>query len=558
MRNFLSKLQTVLPEERNDIQIMSEHLGSCQCLVVFQPAIIGDFLPMTVLKNEGILQEARKEGKELVWLVPTGDSLCHFHTDPFESVLSNFYIDDELPDLKVPKQIEGLEIEEMLLLYNESIPNYYRIPGFDRINVVYVSLSAPDGLNVYAFVCAGSPDQVWNAWTVQAQCGIDWLIDSNKGMGECFARSDLLRRFMAFDRKSLLPPFYVAGLYTDYDDLPETFYCFKTVKMIGRKTFRFFLCPWGHDNAYTESIIRKEQEAEKKLEQWRADFTSFKKDLSAQPPLPVLRHLYAFLREQIKKDGSVSDFYQINEMPFYNDPNETDDDDADTLGPRVELFAVVTALSLFEETSHARERAFSDMNAIVQYHIERSYKSRLTNAYIFSGADSESERFFSAIYDDVKCFSSERTFAIYIASFDQNPLEEALLRTAYKRKDYEYADWLIENQFCGRLQPELYYIICQYDRDKADEIAKRLSPSIIAVILKDYLHSRRQSLSQNKADQVIATDQNDPNIDPLNRIFRSISKEKACTVRNSMSSKEPLSWNLYLKLMEKYFGECVS
>ena len=69
------------------------------------------------------------------------------------------------------------------------------------------------------------------------------------------------------------------------------------------------------------------------------------------------------------------------------------------------------------------------------------------------------------------------------------------------------------------------------------------------------MYLRRQSLSQKIADQVIAADQNDPNIDPVNRIFRSISKEQACTVRNSMSRKEPLSWNLYLKLMEKYFGE---
>ncbi len=445
MRSFLSRLQTVLPEERYDVQIMSEHLGSSQYLVIFQPALMGDFFPMAVLKNEGILEKARKEGKELVWLVPTGDSLCHFREDPFESVLSHFYIDDELPNLSVPKQIEGLEIEEMLLLYNESIPNYYRIPGFDRINVVYVSLSAPDGLNVHAFVCAGSPDQVWNAWTVQAQCGIDWLIDSNIGMKVCFARSDLLRRFMAFDRKSLLPPFYVAGVYTDYDDLPETFYCFKTVKMIGRKTFHFFLCPWGHDNAYAESIIRKEQESEEKLEQWRAEFALFKKDLSAQPPLSALRHLYAFLREQIKNDGSVSDFYQIDEMPFYNDPDETDDDNADTLGPRVELFAVVTALSLFEETSQARESAFSYMNAIVQYHIRRRNMSEVTNAYVFFSADRELERFFSAIYDDVKCFSSERTFAKYIASHDQQPLKGAILRTAYKRKDYEYVKWLINN-----------------------------------------------------------------------------------------------------------------
>ena len=541
---FLSALQPVLPEERYDFQQIVSRLEGSQHLVVFQPAIYEDFFPMAMLKNEGILQEARNGGKEIVWLVSSGVS-DSYGTEYFGKVFTDFYIRDELPDLKLPDQIKGMEVEEMLLLHSESLTDRYRMPDLDEVNVVYVSLSVPNGLNVHVFVCAGSMNQVWDAWTVRAHCGIDWLIESGKGMGEHFAFSELLHRFMAFDRKSLLPSFYIAGFYADYINLPESFHCFKIVR-IDRKTVRFFLCPWGQENAYAESIIRKEQETGQKLEESRAAFEAFKMNLSAHPPLPALRYLYAKLREEINKDGDVSNYYEIEDMSFYSEPCG---DDSGSLSPRVELFAVVTALALFEETRDARSRAFSYMDAIVQYHIKRCVMKRWTDAYIFYSADRDLQKFFTAIYDDVKCFSSEPVFADYIARHEQNLLEETLLRTAYKRKDYEYADWLIENRFYGNIQPELYYIICNHDKTKADAIAKRLMPHCIARIVKDYMASKRI-----RADEIISRDQNDDTIDPLNCIFRSINKETACAVKGSMTRRDTVSWNLYLKLMEKYFG----
>ena len=125
-------------------------------------------------------------------------------------------------------------------------------------------------------------------------------------------------------------------------------------------------------------------------------------------------------------------------------------------------------------------------------------------------------------------------------------MEETLLRISYKRGDAEFADWLIENNFYGDLQPELFYIIYAYDKEKARAVAGRLTPRCIAWILNNYTaryYDKRHS--QRRQDDTIES--------PMDCIFSSITENTACSIKKHLPKRAGEVQQMYYELMNKYF-----
>ncbi len=548
MKQFLADLTPILSDERLDFCKIAEDLKDRSPFVLFQPSLSPDLAPMAALMQAGILQEAQDAGKPLIWLVSVSEYRS-FGPEGFEALVSDFYLRDELPELALPESLQELELKEMILLHWKKLPDCFRLPSLGMANVIYLSLALPGEAAVHCFVCAGKPEQIWDAWTVQDGCSIDWLLDSGKGMPDFFPRTELFRQFLDFDRKEMLPPFFYSNLCHPYD-LPESFLCFQRDLLKGEPFF-LYLCPWGRENppalAYVENWLRREQASQQTLEDNRAAFAAFKQDPSLPPPLEALRALRASLLERIRKDGGASDFRQISSMPFYYSSNS---EKSPRLCSRAELFSVAAALSLYEDSAEARAEAHSFMSAMVYYHTARLEKSLFyENAYVFMGAEKELELFADAVYDDVKRFCRQPSFAQFIGSSGQNDLERSLLKIAYARKDTAFADWLIENNFYGYLPPQLFSVICENDPEKAEALAKRLTPQCISwIVTHASLDRRWQPLPRrfrNAPERVIP--------DPPERVFRSIDADTAGKVKSYLDKHNAEARELYHALMQKYF-----
>ncbi len=549
MKRIFASLCPILQDERTDYRRIADNLKDRSPFVLLQPAVSPDLTPMAALLQAGILQEAQDAGKPLIWLVSV-DTARSSGPTWVEDIVSAFYLRDELPKLALPESLRKLELEEMILLRWEKLPDSFDLLPIGTANVIYLSLTLPDEAEVHCFLCAGTPEQVWNAWTVQEGCSIDWLVDSQRGLVDYFPRTELFRQFLDFDRKALLPSLFYSSQCRPYH-LPESFLCFQR-DMLRGELFFLYLCPWGQENppavAYAENRLRREQAFQQALEDNRAAFAAFKQDPSLLPPLEALRTLQASLLELIRKDGGASDFRETDSMPFYQTygPNRSP-----RLRSRAELFSVVAALSLYEDSPEARAAAHSFLDAMVSYHITRLKLSRIyRNAYVFEGATEEMALFADAIYDDVKRFCGQPSFAQYIGSNSQNELELALLETAYLRKDSAFADWLIENNFFGCMPPQLFSVICENDPEKAEALAKRLTPWCISWIVKHASFDARWCFSPTRFRE--AQERVIP--DPPERVFRSIDADTARKVKSYLRKRDTGAQELYCALMEKYFS----
>ena len=516
MKNFLSTLSHVLPEEADDFSVMKKRLNSSEYFAALQPSWLIDFTPFKRLMKAGMLQKAMDEGKELVWLI-SADAFGDYDSFSLKKMVMDFYQNDEEPDFSGSGE-ESLELEEMLLLHCDQLMNHFDLSLYGNVNAIYMLLSVSGKLDLNVFIFSASPEKVWRVWTAAAHCKTGWLIDSKRGLRGSFFDTELSNCFENFSQKELLPDY----CYSD-EHMDETFLEFHE-EIDSGKSFRLYLCPWvagdAKERRFTESIIEEVRTEEQNLMNNRAVFMQFKHDLSIEPPLKELRELFASLRDQIVKDGGVSDFKNIRSMPFYEDKAE------------------------------AKAAAYDYMDSMVQYHFERYNQSLIfSNAYIFSDAGRDLNAFISAVYDDVKLFSCHPSFAKYIAGHQQNSFEETLLIEAYKRQDMGFAHWLIENDFYGDLQPGLFYIVYTYDKDKADSLVKSLTPRCIARILSDCAQE-----SQVYREQYLRSYCDDPKTLQA-WIFKMISKETACKIKDHLTKQDKKAWIVYSELMKTYFSE---
>lgn len=542
MKNFLSTLSHVLPEEADDFSVMKKRLNSSEYFAALQPSWLIDFTPFKRLMKAGMLQKAMDEGKELVWLI-SADAFGDYDSFSLKKMVMDFYQNDEEPDFSGSGE-ESLELEEMLLLHCDQLMNHFDLSLYGNVNAIYMLLSVSGKLDLNVFIFSASPEKVWRVWTAAAHCKTGWLIDSKRGLRGSFFDTELSNCFENFSQKELLPDY----CYSD-EHMDETFLEFHE-EIDSGKSFRLYLCPWvagdAKERRFTESIIEEVRTEEQNLMNNRAVFMQFKHDLSIEPPLKELRELFASLRDQIVKDGGVSDFKNIRSMPFYDEFKGK----SERFYRRVELFSVVIALYLYEDKAEAKAAAYDYMDSMVQYHFERYNQSLIfSNAYIFSDAGRDLNAFISAVYDDVKLFSCHPSFAKYIAGHQQNSFEETLLIEAYKRQDMGFAHWLIENDFYGDLQPGLFYIVYTYDKDKADSLVKSLTPRCIARILSDCAQE-----SQVYREQYLRSYCDDPKTLQA-WIFKMISKETACKIKDHLTKQDKKAWIVYSELMKTYFSE---
>lgn len=214
---------------------------------------------------------------------------------------------------------------------------------------------------------------------------------------------------------------------------------------------------------------------------------------------------------------------------------------------RAQLFRYWALYYVFSEHMDNKKMALRHLDNMIRYHIVRLGRHQMhKNAYIYFLADQDMRYFAEAVYNTVKMLHLHKDFARYIASEDNNTLEEALLECAYRKKDKEFADWLIDNEFYGRMQTELFQIIYRNDRNKAAEIASKMAANCIAWILRDTCEKRSNAKALYIAGEI-------------RLIFENIIYDTAAGVRMYVKGYSKRGWiyslNVYETLMNEFFAE---
>ncbi len=215
--DFANDLTCILQNEVSDYQDILNILNQKDNTVLFMPAITRtDGIFNLFDKNIGINE------KNMIWLIPAGQH-DYFWLNILKRTISDFYMTDEAEtnsNVLFPK-VEPEEFEECILLHSSCLQNNPENTILDA-NVILVRLSLTSDREALIFILLDHQDQCWEKIIENYHIKLNWLVDSHRGMGDYYLRTQLYQLMKKTAYPEVLPDFYFKGLYNK-GDIPENF-----------------------------------------------------------------------------------------------------------------------------------------------------------------------------------------------------------------------------------------------------------------------------------------------------------------------------------------------
>ena len=528
MRKFLESCTAVLSNERADFEALREELNRGDSFIAFQPMISLTPSPALYLEHSDTIRKLSVR-KHLIYIIPIGAS-GFFFREALTKLVSDFYFEDLLPEFKASEyhclNEEDVSFEQMLLLSSPGFPLTVDVGKMQGINCIYVSFSL-HGRELHCFLCGGTPEQIWDYFTIGLGVGFDVIVEANKGFGDHFCSLKLFERMQDFENKALLPYLILQGQYTSVLDGENFILLYKEYAF--RTENRLYITPWaqGITRAKLEAIKFEKEEEEnaysRTSERLNAFDSSFDSSLLTIEELVKLKN---HLLERMKLDDSAWDFSNIWQMSFYSGIGG---EKTEAFFTRVKYFSVLCVLrDMYEQTGREKDKATAAYSEIVQmitYH-EQRYLMDNNRYYCFTGARKDFGLFVAAVYDSIKFLCRYRPFQALICSGGAHDiLENTLLSEAYARKDTEFAHFVLYNGFYGELQTELFCIAYQNDENAAADLASKLNARCIARIFKE----------------TNATNRRRPNSEVFQFVYEHISRSQFDSAKKYLPKTEEIN-----------------
>ncbi len=466
--DFLNNCKAVLENERTDFERLKCEVDFLKPYIVFQPAITSEFFPMLLLEEDIGEMHLADVQKTHVYMIPIGGANWH-GKEYFEKMIEDFYRYDILPDIS-DLGID-IELEQMLLLHCPDLETVFELGMQADSNIAYISLKMCNGKEVHLFLICATPEDTWKKIVERKFVKIDMLIDAYKGFGDFMFRTDFYRHLLQSPYTDLLPCFFMEGRYMR-NQPDDSFELLQVQNTLGINHY-VFRTPWDKQSSEAKSIVDHIHARCNMILNYRRQIEEYLDGKTNEPPVDAIRQMYVYLNNEIKTDGGESDFKDHSQYPRYRIP-ALHYEPSEQFKTRAELFVVsLLAKSFCRDALPSAAMLAEDM---IAYYYWCSIFRDVCEKVIYE--------FSFLVYDKIKKMTHIKTVAFFIgANAQNNCFEESLLEIAFKKKDDSFADWLIENQFYGKMQPELFRIIHKYSPEKAAKVADRLDVSTIARIL---------------------------------------------------------------------------
>lgn len=506
--------------------------------VFLQPIVLADLIPVYITECR-LPSELPFNDNHHVYFMP----IHSYYLDTLISTIEDFYKFDTLPDIH-DSISDDIVFNQCILLNHPDMP---KLSAFRNANLIYVEVMVKERV-VHLFLCADSPENVWELLTTRYNCVPLMVIDSQKGFGDSFNHTELYKRFMSCNTPAALPRFYFAGDYIFY--APDNFRPVCST-IFNLNNYDIYLTPWGEDDPVAmqcvETIIQKQADREETVRKLWDEIERFMADPTGEPPVEVIRSCLRYCREDMEQDGGVTDFnntYQRNYYQEYSHPSGENFTPTVRLTNRARYFFLLAWQFALEDkpmTSPIKNKLYEVLN----YHIIQKEKHNINpHEFVYFSANIDLRCFAESIYNYVKFLSSYRSFANMFAQSAFNYLEEEMLRCAYRKKDAPFAEWIIENCYFGSIQPELFDIIYREDKEKAADVASRFLPVCVARILNYTCRVNRRTGQMEPSQQI-------------RFVFEHITKDCALQMKQyirNYEKTEPAYMRVYNQLLSEYFS----
>ena len=507
--------------------------------VFFQPVVSYDLTPLQILQD-CISAGAPFSDDHQVFIMPVAHM---WFSDTLKRDLLAFSHHGHIPDLGVGVPAEA-EFLEYIPLFSRHLA---RSQDPSDIRLFYVSLLLNDS-TVHLFLCLDEPENVWKCLVDRCNCVPTVVIDSHKGLTRQLCYTELYRGFMDCTDPAFLPRFYLAGEYAGA--VPEDFRPVFTT-LSNKLEATLYLTPWGAKDPETlriaESIARQTAENEQTRRKLWDEIDHFMADPTGAPPIEAIRSCLQYCREDMAKDGGATDLTVLGQQNFYTQGTQVDIDKRPPsirLTNRSKFFLLLSLLFVLED-DRVRSPYRAELYKLLRYHVMQREKYIAKDPdYPYLFVSNDLHFFAMSIYDYVKFLSSYEEFAfLFGADASLNLLEEEMLKCAYRKNDIEFANWIVENCFFGRMQTALFEIVYKNDKEKAANLASRFSPVCIAQILTDTCF------------KAFKYGQSDPSPE-IRFIFKHITKDSALKVDQYIRAyrkRVPIYMTIYQELLDEYF-----
>ena len=215
--DFLRSLRCVLKDEHRDYQNVIEMWWKKDCHTALMPAIFWYSGTYNLFD-----QKAGVDGQNMIWLIPAGQAR-HFWLMTLRKQIEAFYEEDkiELNSYVEFPGIEAEEFEECILLHSEYLQDdpEHNILG---ANVLLIRLYLSSGSDTLLFMLLDHQDNCWRNIIERFSISLTWLVDSGRGTGDYYTRTNLYQLMKNTLHPETLPMLYFKGLYNK-GEVPEGF-----------------------------------------------------------------------------------------------------------------------------------------------------------------------------------------------------------------------------------------------------------------------------------------------------------------------------------------------
>ena len=207
-RDFFNSLHCVLQEEFMDYHDILNSWSKKDYSIAFMPAITW---------YNGIYnlfdQKAKVYGKNMIWLVPAGQSKFFWYSK-LKQIVVDFYENDEI-EFDYYDGFPGIEaevFEESILLQSKDLQKDYEYTIYGA-NVLLVRLSLSSGRDTLVLILLDHQDNCWKNIIEGYDIPLTWLVDSGRGMEDYYTSDNLYQLMKNTSHPDTLPALYFKGLY---------------------------------------------------------------------------------------------------------------------------------------------------------------------------------------------------------------------------------------------------------------------------------------------------------------------------------------------------------
>lgn len=215
--DFMNSLQCVCGEEESDYQAILDEWKKKKENIAFMPAVFWYGGTYNLFD-----QKAGSDGENMIWFIPAGQT-DFFWIDNLRKKIVEFYETDKIDicNRTYFPNIEPEEFEECILLHSDNIQrdSEHVIMG---ANVILIRLSLSSGRNSLLFILLEHQNYCWKNIIEKYHICLKWLVDSGRGTGDYYVRTDLYQLMKNTRYPELLPDLYFKGLYNK-GEIPENF-----------------------------------------------------------------------------------------------------------------------------------------------------------------------------------------------------------------------------------------------------------------------------------------------------------------------------------------------